>query len=115
MTATLHETGTTDGGVMRVDTIDLVSAAEIASMVEQAVSTVYLWLDKDDFPRPVVTFGKKFRVYLWPEVLAWVNARPQPAEHGTVGAYQRCVERCEDCRRANTEYQRAWRQRRRVA
>ncbi len=100
---------------MNVDTTELVSAAEIADLAERPLSSVYLWLDRDDFPAPVRTFGKKFRVYLHADVVAWLNARPRPAEHGTLGAYQRCVERCADCRRANAEYQRAWRQRRRVA
>jgi predicted DNA-binding transcriptional regulator AlpA len=99
--------------VMQVDTTELVSAAEIADLAECALSTVYTWLDGNDFPKPVVTFGKKFRVYLLSEVSAWLNARPVPEEHGTVGAYQRCAEKCAECRRANREYQRAWRARQR--
>lgn len=97
-----------------IDPDDLVGAHEIASFFEVAIGTVYGWANRHDFPAPVKAFGKKYRIWLMPQVCGWFEALPRPIEpeHGTWQCFRRGC-RCEACREAWAAYMRAYRQRRR--
>lgn len=100
-----------------IDPTRLVSVPEIAAAFGVSLKSAYRWAELADFPQPVAQFGKKFRVWLLPEVKVWHSQRPPggPAavEHGLSG-YQRRRCRCDVCRAASTAMQRVYRAKRRA-
>lgn len=96
-----------------VDVDNLVSPAEIADVYPVTLGTVYEWALRPDFPPPVATFSKKFRVWLLSDVDQWVRLhdQPEPSRHGTHYRYGTGC-RCDECRAAKNAYMRAYRRRR---
>lgn len=94
-----------------VDADDLVSAYEIAAIYDVSIGTAYDWALREDFPPPVLTFGKKYRIWLLSKVSEYFDARkPAPVEHGTWQCHRRGC-RCPACRAAWAAHMRAYRRR----
>lgn len=62
---------------MIVDTEELVSTQEIATLADVSKQAVANWVARHDtFPRPVATFGNgKFKLFLLSDVIEWLSAR----------------------------------------
>lgn len=76
----------------RIETEELVSAAEIAERTGRSRESVRLLVagrrGPGGFPRPVHTAGGRFRLWRWPEVERWFASyegrTPQAEDHGPV-------------------------------
>ena len=89
-----------------VSVADLASALQIAEEFGLTRQAVYHWVERPDFPRPVASLGKKFRVWLLSEVREWRAANPPPVAGHGASAYRGRGCRCEVCRTSHAEKQR---------
>lgn len=76
----------------RVETEELVSAAEIAERTGRSRESVRLLIEGrrglGDFPRPAHTVGRRFRLWRWPQVERWFASyerrEPRVDDHDAV-------------------------------